>query len=365
MDEGNIRIGSERTSENRTLVKRAVYNDHTAWLMSIFSEIAYTPFKTENEAELLDLASDLAIAAGRTLSKQGLKQFRSLLAGHGSNEEALLESILAIGGFELAGTLHDYQTDTQGFVTVSRSPGTGLIAVCFTGTNKLHDWLTSLELGKEPVSNKHCLEGAVLGTVHRGFHHAYKSVHSQLTKILKGTDRLPVYLTGHSLGGALATLAAWYLPGERLAACYTFGAPRVGDKRLADKYRIPIYRVVNTADPIPRLPLVGWKILLRSLTRLVAPFPVFDRLTRMLLRKQGYGHFGQLRRLSRVDPEPGESAPSPQHQNRAGETRTLKNVAERLSGGKLGWGLRVFENHHIANYRVRLRERALHWQIQH
>lgn len=66
-----------------------------------------------------------------------------------------------------------------------------------------------------------------------------------------------LYLTGHSLGGAVATLL-----GERLVSAgmpkdkihvITFGAPAVGNKVFASRYgdRIRLRRVTNTNDPIP------------------------------------------------------------------------------------------------------------------
>ena len=71
---------------------------------------------------------------------------------------------------------------------------------------------------------------------------------------------LPVYVTGHSLGGALASLAALDIaaahPRRRLLV-YTFGAPMVGDRRFAAQFRAACpraFRVVNEMDPVPKMP---------------------------------------------------------------------------------------------------------------
>ena len=60
---------------------------------------------------------------------------------------------------------------------------------------------------------------------------------------------------GHSLGGALATLAAGRY--ERAPEVYTFGAPRVGDGEYVESLDTPVYRIVNGRDVVPKLPVRG------------------------------------------------------------------------------------------------------------
>jgi triacylglycerol lipase len=76
---------------------------------------------------------------------------------------------------------------------------------------------------------------------------------------LKESDRL-LWITGHSLGGALALLSSWLFMRKMIEVhqVYTFGAPMVGntkalaafDKELAGK----VFRYCNEKDPIPMLP---------------------------------------------------------------------------------------------------------------
>jgi triacylglycerol lipase len=69
-------------------------------------------------------------------------------------------------------------------------------------------------------------------------------------------------VTGHSLGGALAVLAADILnaQGFLIHSVYTFGQPRVGDATFAARYNMTLgqrtFRIVNSNDLVPRLP--GW-----------------------------------------------------------------------------------------------------------
>jgi hypothetical protein len=87
--------------------------------------------------------------------------------------------------------------------------------------------------------------------VHGGFLRALDSVWKDISAEL---DRLncPLFFTGHSLGGALASLA-----GMRRAptATYTFGSPRVGDAAfVALAAGMPIYRIVDDRDVVASVP---------------------------------------------------------------------------------------------------------------
>lgn len=68
-----------------------------------------------------------------------------------------------------------------------------------------------------------------------------------------------IYLTGHSLGGAVSTLLSAELSLNKtlkLAPVYTFGEPRVGNKKFADWFNsiITEYRVIHYRDIIPSYP---------------------------------------------------------------------------------------------------------------
>ncbi len=89
------------------------------------------------------------------------------------------------------------------------------------------------------------------GSVHKGFKiillEAWEKIRQQLESISK-----PLYYTGHSLGGALAVLAAsLHTP----TAVYTFGSPRMGNAEFVNKTKaIKIYRVVNPRDIVTSVP---------------------------------------------------------------------------------------------------------------
>ena len=95
---------------------------------------------------------------------------------------------------------------------------------------------------------------------------AYDEVTAKVNELLKKHPKAKVYITGHSLGGALSALYAGMLffnkedaVTDKIAAVYTFGQPRVGDKVFAEymQERLTVkryFRVVYCNDLVPRVP---------------------------------------------------------------------------------------------------------------
>jgi hypothetical protein len=94
-------------------------------------------------------------------------------------------------------------------------------------------------------------------TVHGGFLQAFTSCREEIEAAVDDTvpATLGLYITGHSLGGALAQLASVALDRANLWGCYTFGSPRVGTSGFASLVKCPNYRIVNNWDLVPGLPL--------------------------------------------------------------------------------------------------------------
>jgi len=143
-------------------------------------------------------------------------------------------------------------TDTQGFVAATPDA----IVVAFRGSREPLDFLTDVKFRK--------VESELIGgRVHRGFLRAFESVEVEVIHLVQSLRRRldqPLFLTGHSLGAALATLAAPALARihEALPFVYTFGSPRVGDGAFAEQFDELLgpraFRFVNNEDPVPRLP---------------------------------------------------------------------------------------------------------------
>ena len=138
--------------------------------------------------------------------------------------------------------------DTQAFVGHSDEA----ILIVFRGTESLGDWLGNLDIRwtRRPY-----------GEVHGGFYDAYRNVESALRQAIEsgGVGDRKIWITGHSLGGALTTLAAAELRDDyRITGCHTFGQPRTGDRSLqqaiARWYPQTFFRFVNDDDLVTRVP---------------------------------------------------------------------------------------------------------------
>lgn len=309
-------------------VKRAAYSDRMAWTMSILAKLVYLPFDEESNDILKDLAAELAaLTSGETSEediKKRLARFALTLAdigraGGGDTDNKVLKAALEVGGFTLVGgaPIHDRVTETQAFVVHHKGKeGENYVVVCFRGTQQIRDWMTNIKIKPTPIASPKG-DGNMIGNMHDGFHSAYKAVEPAIKERLekKEVKDLPIYVTGHSLGGALSVVATWYLSAQKLAACYTFGAPRVGDQGLEGRFKTPIYRIVNAADPVPFIPpssltVSGLKAFLRTLETLLPWFGAVGWLVKKSINLQGMRHYGDMRYLPFAAPGPDGSYPN-------------------------------------------------------
>lgn len=158
--------------------------------------------------------------------------------------------------------------DTQAFVCADAN----VLLVAFRGTEPadLKDWLTDaqFDLADGPIKD-------TKNKVHRGFHEALDAAWPELGAAIADlrTSNQAIWITGHSLGGALATLAAARLSlgdGVRnqqldVQGLYTFGQPRTGNRGFAtafdQRFKERSFRFVNNNDIVAEVPPVD--LLLR------------------------------------------------------------------------------------------------------
>jgi hypothetical protein len=140
---------------------------------------------------------------------------------------------------------------TQG--AVISAPGFDVLV--FRGSEEGADWLTNLNGLKDRWDGN--------GKVHVGFRQALDEVWDDVTNKLQNV-RGPLFLTGHSLGGALAILAGARLGRDGVKrAVYAYGTPRVGNSDFVNQYpsSVTVHRVINDDDAVATVPpaLLGYR----------------------------------------------------------------------------------------------------------
>jgi triacylglycerol lipase len=174
------------------------------------------------------------------------------------NDKAKVSDVFKEANFEPPaffgnwGNLNPQAGPTQCFVAKHGS----LAVVSFRGTEQAEykDLLDDLRLLPSD-------QGDFLA--HQGFCDAldrvWKDVKSCLDQLLNGNQVTEMWFTGHSLGAALATLAACrYNSKAKSTSLYTFGSPRVGSRSMAEKLKgCSTYRFVNGSDIVTLVPPPG------------------------------------------------------------------------------------------------------------
>ncbi len=150
------------------------------------------------------------------------------------------------------------------------------IVVAFRGTESptslegLKDWLltdaVNLLIIPQGRLGTDLIAAGVGAKFHQGFVGAFEEVSTPLFSALKEEtarrDR-PIWVTGHSLGGAVALICSWVMQRHFLSVhqVYTYGGPMIGNKLATAAYDKEfagrVFRYVNIPDPVPLLPTVS------------------------------------------------------------------------------------------------------------
>lgn len=157
-------------------------------------------------------------------------------------------------GFDVSDTI------TSGSMSAIVMSNNRCVVLAFRGTDidSMRDWFVDLRATTDPV--KH-------GRVHKGFYRAWQGLRDDVVKALRahGAANKTFWVTGHSLGGALAGLYAYtetferlIFKGPRIARVVTFGQPLFGNDEVSNLMRKEFlgryFRVVNGLDIVATVP---------------------------------------------------------------------------------------------------------------
>ncbi len=255
---GNVRIdfresrGFDGGGDGDSIAFRSSHFSHHAMIPSFQANA--TAFDTGN-ALYLALASELAYAMPH-----------------------LTADVTTVLGISPSNTIAVTLGDIAGYVAADDEK----IIVAFRGSEApdtadgIHDWLTDFEADTVPLGNYINLGSTQFGArIHQGFADGAKGVFASIVHGILTLDNgrnLPLWITGHSLGGALAVATTIFFRFDALLrrpvrGLYTFGQPRVAnpilanalDQDFAKQAAIGSHyiRMVNNLDVVPRVPIRG------------------------------------------------------------------------------------------------------------
>lgn len=147
----------------------------------------------------------------------------------------------------------EWRPSSEPFGFVARNRTSGLVFTVYRGTESPEDWIADFSFPQVPHP---------LGNVEEGFACVYDQTAGSVAAAISRAGGQPnVVVTGHSLGAALAVLAAAGIVASGAAvqtALYNFAGPRVGDRAFAAAFNSRVtaaWRIVNTEDIVATVPL--------------------------------------------------------------------------------------------------------------
>jgi len=165
-------------------------------------------------------------------------------------------------GFEVIELIVDVKNCLQAYVGFARDMNAVIVVFRGTQENSIQNWIEDLFWKQLDLD----YPGMPEAKVHSGFYSAYHNttMRDRVMRGIKNTRKLygdiPIMVTGHSMGGAMASFCALDLivnVGFKDVSLMTFGQPRIGNAIFASNFKryLPnAIRLINAHDIVPHLP---------------------------------------------------------------------------------------------------------------
>ena len=224
---------------------------------------------------------DEMLAAPQQQRDATLAHVLGVCAGYSYSDPATVAMMMSRIGFEanacvrIAQTVDAMYIYSTAYIVQSKCGRVVILSYRGTEPGNIGSWIADADIGSASMKL-----GDERLRVHRGFYRNVRATRVQvveeLRKAARGQSLLDdgrqldhpmqaLYVTGHSLGGAMAVLFALSLASDELAdgrrAVYTFGQPLTVAEPLPDGAReiaAKVFRHVNARDVIPALPARAW-----------------------------------------------------------------------------------------------------------
>ena len=136
------------------------------------------------------------------------------------------------------------------------------ITIVFRGTDTVTDWMYNCDFAKRHIELSDI-------EIHKGFFDQLMSVYDELINniniIINRIPNINIYITGHSAGGAHATILAYLLEKiykNKIIKLITFGSPKVGNLEWYNIFdsieNIIYYRITNEGDIVTQIPNINY-----------------------------------------------------------------------------------------------------------
>mmetsp|Transcript_15226 Transcript_15226/g.28672 ORF Transcript_15226/g.28672 Transcript_15226/m.28672 type:complete len:274 (-) Transcript_15226:324-1145(-) len=161
-----------------------------------------------------------------------------------------------LAGFIPTYTIYNGDHDVHGYV--GYHSGQESIYVAFRGSESIQNWVDNLDA---ILTDYPLCDGC---RVHKGFYNAEQSCYNEVLSAVKSLQATyssyDVMVTGHSLGGAIATLTSMDLinSGINNVRLWNYGCPRIGDTdfaNYANSFISDHHRVTHHKDMVPHVPM--------------------------------------------------------------------------------------------------------------